>query len=129
MEATGITFGRAVGAAAERLLHVQLHCVDLDTTRCTYFSSGRSEGSSVTRRHVVTILRLWEGHIGFQRLGFRPTEVGSQYLWSGGAMTLHQAGISGSTIKVIGRWKSDAFVIYLQGRVLSFTKGVASAIK
>ena len=44
-------------------------------------------------------------------------------------MTLHQAGISDSTIKVIFRWKSDAFIIYLQGQVLSFTKGVAASMK
>ena len=44
-------------------------------------------------------------------------------------MTLHQAVISDSTIKVLGRWKSDAFIIYLQGQLLSFTKGVAAAKK
>ena len=44
-------------------------------------------------------------------------------------MTLHQAVISDSTIKVLGRWKSDAFIFYLQGQVLSFKKGVAVAIK
>ena len=44
-------------------------------------------------------------------------------------MTLHQAGFSDSTIKVIDRWKSDTFIIYLQGQVLSFTKGVAAAMK
>ena len=44
-------------------------------------------------------------------------------------MALHQAGISDSTIKLIGRWKYDAFIIYLQGQVLSFTKGVATAMK
>ena len=126
MEATGINVGCAVGVAAERFLHLRLHCVYLDTPICNYFSSGRSEGSSVTSRHVVDILRLWAGHIGFQRLGFRPTNIGSHSLWSGGAMTLHQAGISDITIKVIGRWKSDAFIIYLQGQVLSFTKGVAT---
>ena len=44
-------------------------------------------------------------------------------------MTLHQAGIYDSTIKAIGRCKSDNFIIYLQGQVLSFTKFVASAMK
>ena len=44
-------------------------------------------------------------------------------------MTLHQAGISYSTIKVIGIWNSDTFIIYLQVKVLSFTKGVAAAMK
>ena len=129
MEASGIPFGCAVGAAAERFLHLRLHNADLDTPICTYFTSAQSEGASVTSSNVVATLRLWAAHIGFQRLGFHPMEIGSHSLRSGGAMTLHQAGMSDSTIKVIGRWKSDAFIIYLQGQVLSFTKGVATAMK
>ena len=66
MGATGITFGCTVGAAAERFLHLRLNCVDLYTPICTYFSSVMSEGSSVTSRHVVAILRFWVGCIGFQ---------------------------------------------------------------
>ena len=38
-------------------------------------------------------------------------------------MTLHQAHIPNSTIKIIGRWGSDAFLIYLQGQVATLTKG------
>ena len=45
MEATGITFGCAVGAAAEHFLYLRLHFVDLDTPICNYFSSGNIEGS------------------------------------------------------------------------------------
>ena len=42
-------------------------------------------------------------------------------------MTLHQVHIPESTIKIISRWQSDAFLIYLQGQVATFTKGVATA--
>ena len=41
-------------------------------------------------------------------------------------MTPHQAHIPDSTIKIISRWRLDAFLIYLQGKVATFTKGVAS---
>ena len=103
MEEAGITFGCTVGAAAERLLHLRLHYVELDTPICNYFSSGGSEVSSVTSLHVVASLFLWMGHICFKRLGFRPTEISSHSLHLGGAVKLHQAVISDSTIKVIGR--------------------------
>ena len=43
-------------------------------------------------------------------------------------MTLHMTGIKEHTIKIIGRWRSDAFIIYLQGQVASFTTGVVSAM-
>ena len=71
-------------------------------------------------------LRLWAGKLGHRRLGFHPYDIGSHSLQSGGAMTLHQAGIAESTIKIIGWWKSDVFLIYLQGQVLTFTRGVAA---
>ena len=40
-------------------------------------------------------------------------------------MTLHQAHISDSTPKIIGLWSSDAFLIYFQGQVATFTKGIS----
>ena len=43
-------------------------------------------------------------------------------------MTLHQSHVPDSTIKIIGRWRSDAFLIFLQGQVVTFTKGMATAM-
>ena len=43
-------------------------------------------------------------------------------------MTLHLAGIPDSTIKIVGRWRSDAFLIYLQGQIATFTRGVAAVM-
>ena len=77
----------------------------------------------------MAFLRLWAGKLRHRRLGFHPNEIGSNSLRSGGAMTLHQAGVADSTIKIIGRWKSDAFLIYLQGQVLTFTRGVAAKMR
>ena len=43
-------------------------------------------------------------------------------------MTLHLAGIADSIIKIIDRWRSDAFLIYLQGQITNVTQGVYMAI-
>ena len=40
-------------------------------------------------------------------------------------MTLHQAHISYSTIKIIGQWRSDAFLVYFLLKVATFTKVVS----
>ena len=87
-----------------------------------------AEGKSVTTSHLVALLGLWTSKIGYSCLGFHPHEIGSHSLSSGGAMTLHQAGQSDSTIKIIGRWQSDAFLIYLQGQVATFAKVVSVAM-
>ena len=43
-------------------------------------------------------------------------------------MNLHQAYISDITIKIIGRWGLDAFLIYLQGQVARFTRVVSKVM-
>ena len=42
-------------------------------------------------------------------------------------MTLYQAHIPNSTIKIIIRWISDAFLVYLQVQVATFTKSMDTA--
>ena len=98
-------------------------------TMYVYFERKGAKGKSVTSTHLVALLMIWAGKIGFDQLGFHQYEIGSHSLRSGGAMTLHQSGQYVSTTKVIGRWSSDAFLIYLQEQLTTFTEGVSAAIK
>ena len=116
-----------MGGAASRFLHLRWHGADLDPPLCTYYYHLGGAGTSISGSSIVA--RLWAGKLGHRRLGFHPNKIGSHSLRSGGAMTLHQAGVDDSTIKIIGRWKSDTFLIYLQGQVLTFTRGVAAKMR
>ena len=126
---TGLAFGFPVRATAERLLHLRLHESNLDTPICTYFTSPVIIGQSVTIQYFVAVLRMWIANIGFFRLGFHLQLIGSHLLHFGGGMTLHQSVIYDSTINIIGRWRSEYFLVYLQGQVLSFTKRVMDSMK
>ena len=128
MERTGIPFGDPVVAAGHRFLHLRQHGASPDTPICSYFTPSNSTPSSITGRDITSSLRQCAAKIGYLKLGAHPHEIGSHSLRSGGAMTLHLAGESDSTIKIIGRWRTDAFLTYLQGQVATFTKGVASAM-
>ena len=128
MEATGLSHGDPVTAAARLYLHLRLHDAPPDTPICAYYVAPGAAQKLVTGSNIVFHLRATAHKIGFQRLGFHAHEIGSHSLRSGGAMTLHQAHVSNSTIKIIGRWRSDAFLIYLQGQVSTFTKGVSKAM-
>ena len=86
-----------------------------DTPICAYYISVGSAPKSVTGSNIVELLWATAKQIGFHRIGFSPYNIGSHSLRLGGAMTLHQAHILDSNIKIIGRWRSDAFLIYLQG--------------
>ena len=43
-------------------------------------------------------------------------------------MLLHLAGVQVYIIMLIGRWKSDAFLVYLRTQVEEFTAGVSKAM-
>ena len=128
MEATGLPYGDTVTAAAYCYLHLRLRDAPPDTTIFTYYAAPGAAQKSVTGSNIVFHLCATSRKIGFQRLGFYAHEIGSHSLRSGGAMTLHQAHVPDSTIKIIGRWRSDAFLIYLLGLVATFTKGVSKAM-
>ena len=128
MEATNLEHGNPVSAAARRLLHLHQHNVDTDTTIYSYFPATGAFPRSMTSTNIVSLPRLHAAKLGSQRLGFYPHKIRSHSLCSGGSMTLHQAHIPGSTIKIIGQWHSDDFLISLQGWVATFTKGVATAM-
>ena len=126
MENTCLTLCFPVVACAHHFLHLHNNDADLNTPMCVYFGCKGAEGKSVTSIHLVALLRRWAGKIGFARFGFHPHKIGSHSLQLCGAMTLHKSGQSDITIKVIVRWRSDAFLIYLQGQVATFTKGVSA---
>ena len=115
MEATGLPHWDPVTAAARRYLHLRLHDDPPDTPICAYYVAPGAAQKLVMGSNIVFHLGATARKIGFQRLGFHAYEIGSHSLRSGGAMTLHQAHVSDRTIKIIGRWRSDAFLIYLQG--------------
>ena len=128
MEATWLPHGDPVTTAARRYLHLRLHDAPPDTPICAYYVAPGDAQKLVTGSNIVFHLRATARKIGFQRLGFHTHEIGSHSLRSGGAMTLHQAHVPDSTIKIICRWRSDAFLIYLQGQVATFAKGVSKAM-
>ena len=79
-------------ACARSFLHLRDNDTYLNMPICVYFKRKGAEGKSVTRTHLVALLRLWAGKVGFYRLGFHPHEIGFHSLRSGASMTLHQDG-------------------------------------
>jgi hypothetical protein len=72
------------------------------------------------KRHLVSTVNA----IGPKSLGIDVKKVGTRSLRTSAAMLLYLANVRTSTIMLIGRWKSDAFLIYLRRQVKEFTEGV-----
>ena len=59
-------------------------------------------------------------------LGFTGAEVGTHSIRSSLAMALYLAKRPITTIMLLGRWSSDAFLLYIRRQVQEFSKGVSA---
>jgi hypothetical protein len=80
--------------------------------------------SRQTREHIKLIVK----QIGPKSLGVDITRVGTHSIRSSCAMLLYLAKIPTATIMLLGRWKSDAFLLYLRRQVQEFAEGLSTAM-
>ncbi len=64
--------------------------------------------------------------ISKDKLGFTASEIGLHSARSGAAMALYLAGIPVYTIMLIGRWSSDAFLLYIRKQVQEFSRNISN---
>jgi hypothetical protein len=79
----------------------------------------------ITSNQTRNLIRSHVKSIGPHRLGVDINTVGTHSLRSSCAMLLYLANVRTSTIMLVGRWKSDAFLLYLRRQVKEFTAGVS----
>ena len=82
-----------------------------------------------SKRHYVTANEMFK-HIrhtvdNSSGLGFSGNDVGTHSIRSSFAMALYLARRPVSTIMLLGRWSSDAFLLYIRRQVQEFSKGVS----
>ena len=92
----------------------------------TYLYSGKL--NTITSTQVLHYLKLKVSEIGAKILGIDINRVGTHSLRTSAAMLLYLAEVRTSTIMLLGRWKSDAFLLYLRRQVKEFTQGVTTAM-
>jgi len=71
-------------------------------------------------------LRFAAGQDGLADAGFDLSRIGSHSLRSGGACRLKLAGVDDGIIKKLGRWTSEAYMIYIQPHIAPITRGCAA---
>jgi hypothetical protein len=80
--------------------------------------------SSQTRLHIKQTVQ----QIGTKLLGIDISRVGTHSIRSSCAMLLYLAKVPTPTIMLLGRWKSDAFLLYLRRQVQEFAEGLSNAM-
>jgi hypothetical protein len=96
------------------------------TTVCSIIKEGKK--IEVTSSQVTALLRqICDTNNGQQRYGIKSNEVGTRSIRSGAAMALAvQGGNSDEKIRILGRWKSLAFLTYIRPQVLEWSGGMAT---
>ena len=79
----------------------------------------------ITSKEMTTALRAAVISIGEDVLGIKAEEVGTHSIRSGAAMSMYLGECPVYTIMMIGRWSSDAFLLYIRKQVEQFSHNVS----
>jgi hypothetical protein len=94
------------------------------TTMCSVALDG--ETLEISNAFVRNLLRHTCSLFGgFTSFGFHPHEIGNRSIRSGAAMSLFLMDHSPAKIMILGRWSSDAFLVYIRPQVLEWTHNMS----
>ncbi|KAG7365485.1 hypothetical protein IV203_038689 [Nitzschia inconspicua] len=92
----------------------------------TYFTGHKHVAKQVTVTDITTTLKNTVQVLGLSRYNITPADISSHSLRAGGAMALHLGGVPAHTIKILGRWSSDTFLLYIQEQITGFSAGLST---
>ena len=80
----------------------------------------------ITSQDALRALKAAATAIGESVLGFPVSDLGTHSLRSGAAMAMYLDEVPVYTIMLIGRWSSDAFLLYIRKQVEQFSHNVSN---
>jgi hypothetical protein len=99
-----------VRATAHRVVHLRAHTASLSTPLASYFCATRR--IAIKAKDVTESLRYAAVATAHQT-GLHYSDISAKSLRAGGAMALLCGKIDHNTIRMLGRWHSDAMMRYL----------------
>ena len=97
-------------ASARRVLHLREHNADPTTPLATYYH--QHAPINLVASDISKALKNAVTYLG-PSLGFTAKEVSARSMRASGAMALYHSKVDALTIRLIGRWNSDAMLEYL----------------
>ena len=110
-----------VRALATRVSHILDNGGTHDMLLCSYQNGLRWD--EVIAENIGDAINVALATTGLHEKGITPNDVGSHSLRTGGAMALKLNGISDTTIKKTGRWRSMAFLQYIHNQIGHLSAG------
>ena len=112
--------------AVQRILHTHPDCTP-NTYLCSVCIDNKQYRltNTFTRNLMRHACTLFGGKATF---GFSASEIGNKSLRSGAAMTLFIQNHSTAKIMILGRWSSDAFLVYIRPQVLEWCANMSESM-
>ena len=114
-----------IRALIRRIHHIQANTSDPTTIISTYFQTPYCKGRAISANDINQGVKSAVTRLGLANNGLHQNLVGSHSLRAGGAMAMHLQGIDTNTIKKMGRWSSDTFLMYIHEQMSAFSTGVS----
>ena len=86
----------------------------------------KSKTFEISGSDAISSLQAAAQAIGEGSRSFKPTDIGTHSLRSGAVMAMYLDEVPVYTIMLIGRWSSDAFLLYSCKQVEQFSQNVSS---
>ena len=100
-----------------------------DTKLNTIYSGSQSLVTLITSDYIRDCLRhTYKAFGGNATFGFDPLEIGNKSISSGAAMALFLQNLSSDQIMILGRWESEAFLVYIRPQVLEWTNNMSKSM-
>jgi len=119
------TIDSPVKSLAHRVAHILAHGGPVTTPIYKFKHPLYQTWREVTAPHINSTIKEAAKAVGLYNLGYMPSDVSSHSLRAGGAMAMHLNGVDALTIRKMGRWKSDTFLMYIHEQISAFATGVS----
>jgi len=98
------------------------------TTVDTFYDPITGSLSRFTAAALLLLYRAIAKAMGPDELGFTEDDIGTHSNRSSAAMNMYLNGIPVYTIMLLGRWSSDAFLLYIRKQAQELSRGVSSSM-
>lgn len=118
-----------VKALARRVHTIMSHRNGKPTDIISTYFTKNGKKKSLSSRAITNMLKKAVQALNLEKHGFPAKAIASHSLRAGGAMAMHLNGVDRDTIRKMGRWSSDTFLMYIHEQISAFSAGLSKKMQ
>lgn len=117
-----------VRAVARRVHHIMTHSKSNSSPIISTYFDKKGVGKPLQSNHINHAIKNAVKALSLDKKGFPPRSVSSHSLRAGGAMAMHLNDVPRDTIRKMGRWSSDTFLMYIHEQISALSNGLSKTM-